>query len=117
MKSDSERSVAVMTLFLNLKFDLHSIIRNFPARVSHFPILRAFFVEDRIRVVDVNQDFAGVFGSAKFFEQAAGSGKRQVANFAGGLRACARRNQFVLAPERSVEETEVARSSPFLPIA
>ena len=38
------------------QFKLHPIISNFPARVSHFAVFGTLFIEDRIRVIHVNQN-------------------------------------------------------------
>src|ERR1700740_3393609 len=107
MNSDSESKVSAITLH-RLEFDLHSIIRNFPACVSHFPVLGTVFIEDRIRIVDVKQDAPPTLRRPKFLEQAAGTGKRNMPDFARRFRANACGNQFVVTPERSVEQTNVA---------
>src|SRR5712692_4607297 len=112
MKSDSESRASLIS---KLQFELHPIIRNFPARVSHFTVFRTVFIQDRIRVVDVNQDPPAPLCKVKLLEQTARSRKRNVSDFARRLRPNACGNQFVLAPKRSVEQTQIARSRPLLP--
>src|SRR5260370_30331626 len=105
MKSDSESRVS---LIINLQLEFHPMIRNFPACVLHFAVFGTLLIEDWIRVIDVNQDPPASLCRAKLLEQATRSRERQVPNFAGRLRPNARRNQFVLIPERSVEQTKIA---------
>src|ERR1700674_1878083 len=93
MKSDSESKVSLIS---KLQVELDAIIRNFPARVSHFTVFGALFIQDRIRVVDVNQDPPALFCRVKLLEQTILSGKRNVPNFARRLRPNPCGNQFVL---------------------
>src|SRR4029077_12899263 len=102
MKSDSESKESLMS---KLKVDLHPIIRNFPPCVSHFAVLRALFVQDRIRVVDVNKDPPATACTVEFLKQTASSRQRDMANFPRRFRPNAGRSQFVLRPECAVDQT------------
>src|SRR6266852_6278076 len=75
MKSDSESRVSLMA---DLQFEFHPIIRNFPACVSHFAVLRTLFIEYRVRVVYVNQDPAAPHSRVRHLKQTARSRKRYV---------------------------------------
>src|SRR5258708_26736551 len=112
MEADSESRVSLMD---DLQFEFHHIIRNFPACVSHFAVLRTLFIEYRVRVVYVNQDPAAPHSRVRHLKQTARSRKRYVPDFASRFRPNACGNQFVLIPERSVEQTKIARSRPVLP--
>src|SRR5580658_10798558 len=69
---------------------------------------RARFIERGIGVVQMNQ-YAARFGVAReLFEQTAGSGKRQVADFARGLTAAADIDEFIVGPECAIEQREIA---------
>src|ERR1700731_2918813 len=112
MNSDSESKVSPI---IKLQLEFHPIIRNFPACVSHFAVFGTLFIEYRIGVVDMDQDPPTSLRGVALLKQATRPGKRQVPNFPGRLRPDARGNQFVLSPERSVDQTKIARSHPVFP--
>src|ERR1700693_4691725 len=103
MKADSGSRVSVMA---TSQFELHPIIRNFPAPASQFAMLRTLFIKDRIGVVHVDQNRATRPARFKLFKQATRSRKRKMADFSRRLRTGARRNQFLFGPERSIEQTK-----------
>src|SRR3974390_2287958 len=109
MKSDLESGESLMS---GLKLKLHPIIRNFPVCISYFAVFRALFVQDRIRVIDVDQDTPAARRRVKLPEQTVRSRKRNVADFPSLLCAHAGGNQFVIMPERSVEQAKIARLGP-----
>jgi hypothetical protein len=73
----------------------------------------AVFIEYRIGVVDVNQDFAALGVGGKLRQQTVASGKRQMAHFARGFVAAPGLNEFVVRPERAVEKRDAAGSGGF----
>src|SRR5215470_6172673 len=91
INSPSERRGFAIALaigaLITLKFKLHSIVGDFEAGIQHGAMFGAFFVKDRICVVDVNQDFAAFGSGGKLFKQAIGARERQVANLARGFFA------------------------------
>src|SRR5258708_7292466 len=101
-------SALVIGAVITLQFELHAIVGDFEAGIQHDTVLRAFFVKDGIGVVDVNQDFAPFGVGRKLLEEAAGTGERQVADFASGFSAAARAHQFIVAPEGAVDENDVS---------
>src|ERR1700722_4472399 len=105
MNSDSESKV---TLLAKLQVEVHAIIRNFPACVSHPLMLRAVFIQDRIGIVDVNEDSPAFLGKVMLRQQPVRRAERNMPNFGGGFCPTPRGNQFVLVPKRSVEKAKVA---------
>jgi hypothetical protein len=91
----------------------HSIIGNLEASFSRQPMLLTVFIEDGIGVVDVDENFAA-FGIAwELREQAVASGERKMTHFAGGSLAASNRNEFVIRPKSSVQESDIAGSGGF----
>ena len=61
-------------------------------------------VEDRIRVVDVDQDTAALRIAREEFQQAVFTREREMAHVARLLFAAAGFDEFVIAPESAVEK-------------
>src|SRR6202022_4370633 len=78
-------------------------------------MLRAVFVEDRIGIVDMDQNFASLDVLGVLLEHSAGSGERHVTDLASGLLAAPGFNQFIIAPESSVDKGRVAIFDPGTP--
>src|SRR5260370_28305336 len=77
-------------------------------------MLRGILIEDGIRVVDVNKYFAARRVGGELREQSIGSGKRKVADFARGPVGAPGAHQFIVGPERAVDQSYVRGNSQFL---
>src|ERR1700719_541878 len=78
-------------------------------------MLRAVLVENRIGIVDMDQNFASLDVLGVLLQHSARSGERHVTDLASGLLAAAGFNQFVVAPESSVDKGRVAIFDPGTP--
>src|ERR1700739_2891676 len=72
-------------------------------------------VEDRIRVVDVDEDFAARCVGGELREQAVGAGEREVSDFKGGPVGSASAGKFFVGPKCSVNQSDISGGSDFLP--
>ncbi len=73
-------------------------------------MLRAVLVEDWIGIVDVYENFTSLDVLGVLLEHSAWTGEGYVADLASGFLAAPGFNQFVVAPESSVEKGGVAFS-------
>src|SRR6266487_4627568 len=95
--------------------ELHPIIGDFPTGFTHGAMFGAVFVQDRIRVVDVDQDLATLGVLRILLHQSSRTGNRQVADLASCFLATTCLKQLVVAPKGAVDEYEVAGFGPLLP--
>ncbi len=91
-------------------------IGDFEAGIDDGAMFGSALVEDRIGVVDVNQDAAALRIAREEFEQAVFAGEREMAHVARFLFAAAGLDEFVVAPEGAVEESDAAGGGGFGPV-
>lgn len=80
-------------------------------------MLGTCFVENRIGVVDVDEDFAADGISWELGQQAVRTGEREMAEFSSGFGGAAGRKEFVVRPEGAVDENGVRARGKFDPLA
>src|ERR1700684_1232664 len=80
-------------------------------------MLRAVFVEDRIGIVDMDQNFASLDVLGVLLQHSAGSREGHVTDLASGLLAASGFDELVVAPESSVDKGRVAVFDPGTPRA
>src|SRR5579872_4307869 len=90
------------------QFELHAIVGDFEAGIYDGAVFGRAVVEDGICVVDVNQDAAGAGVGWEECEQAVFAGEWEMAHVAGFLFAAAGFDEFVVAPEGAIEESDAA---------
>src|ERR1700693_3024529 len=78
-------------------------------------MLWAVLVEDGIGIVDMDENFAPLDVLGVLLEHSARAGEGNVADLASGLFAAPGLNEFVVAPERSVDKGCVAIFDPGTP--
>ena len=83
-------------------------MRDFPSHFTHLAILDALFVQDRVCVVDVNEDAAAATGAGKLLKQAVCARKREMTDRAGSLAGSCCADEFVIAPECAILKHQVA---------
>src|SRR5580698_8611474 len=105
-----------MTLANPSKFELHAVEGDFEAGVNDGAMFGSALVEDRIRVVDVNQDTAALRIAREEFEEAVFTREREMAHVARLLFAAAGFDEFVIAPKSAIEEGDAARGGGFRPV-
>src|SRR4029077_17128821 len=87
---------------------LHAIVRHFPARFSNDAVFHALFIQNRIGVVDVNENLAWPIEPGEAFETSTRSRERQVAHLPRSAGHARDGQGFVIAPERPVKKHHVA---------
>ncbi|EAA20316.1 hypothetical protein, partial [Plasmodium yoelii yoelii] len=101
----------VVVLFLgtqpSLEFFAAPGDRNFDPGFAQGTILWRIFIQNRVGVVDVDQDLASIRQGVQDFQHAARTGLRQVAHLTCKLVADAGVTHFVFAPESSVDQEAV----------
>ena len=87
--------------------NLHSVIGDVPARRLHCCFFGRSFDQDRVGIVDVDEDAAHMRVARERFQRPARAGDRHVAHAPAGLVAEAVRDHLVVGEERAVEEEGV----------
>src|SRR5690606_28537517 len=88
--------------------DLHSVPGDLDAEACEDAALLGALVEDRIRVVDVDEDLAGLLRQlAEVLEHPARAALRQMADIPRALARDADTDHLVVGPERAVDEHAV----------
>src|SRR3984957_8048070 len=91
------------------QFDLHAIVGDLDAGGAELRALGPGLIEDRIGVVDVDQDAARTLGQAcELLGHAAGAALRQVPQIAGTLVRHADADHLIVTPEGTVHQNAIA---------
>ena len=111
----SQYTIAPMRLKRS-QFELHAIVGDFEAGIDDLAMFGTAFVEDGIGVVDVEQDAAAAGVAREEFKQSVFAGEREMSHLARFLFAAAGLDEFVVAPEGAVEESDAAGCCGFGPL-
>ena len=88
----------------DLELDTHAVKGHFNPPAGQFGALGGVFVEDRVGVVNVDQDFALAGQLLKHFEHATGAVLCQMTHFAPGASSDSAALHFVVIPQGAVHQ-------------
>src|SRR5580658_8787065 len=90
------------------QFKLHSVMSDFPPRLTHGAVFRALLIENRVGVVQMDQNAADILSDSHAFQKTVRSGQGQVAHLASGLSAAEDADELIVRPERAIQKAEIA---------
>src|SRR6202171_5929486 len=102
--SASERLRCCPALFEELQFQLPIVLRHFPTGLAHGLMFGTQLIQDRIRVVEMNEHFAPHVNT---LQQTQTLFRRDMSHLVRRLARAQNTQQFVIAPESAVEKKQV----------